>query len=117
MSSEFAAGRTGPAPVINVTPLIDVLLVLLIIFMVVAPLRPARFKALVPGEPRRTEPPPKPNPLTLVVAIDRGLRLRVNGEDVRGTTADASAVAKYLAAKFEERRLAGTARQGVVDLS
>ncbi len=33
-------------PYINVTPLIDVLLVLLIIFMVVTPLKPSRFKTL-----------------------------------------------------------------------
>ena len=39
-------------PNINVTPLIDVLLVLLIIFMVVTPLRPAEFKAKVPSEER-----------------------------------------------------------------
>jgi len=36
-------------PHINVTPLIDVLLVLLIIFMVVSPLKPARFLTKVPA--------------------------------------------------------------------
>ena len=41
-------------PNINVTPLIDVLLVLLIIFMVVAPLKPSSFKARVPSEPKMT---------------------------------------------------------------
>lgn len=117
MSFQPATERAKPSPAINVTPLIDVLLVLLIIFMVVAPLRPSRFKALVPDEPRRTQPPPTPNPLTLVVAIDRGLRLRVNGGSVAGTTADADGVAKYLAEEFEQRRLAGTTRQGVADLS
>lgn len=35
-----------PTPAINVTPLIDVLLVLLIIFMVAAPLKPHRFIGL-----------------------------------------------------------------------
>ena len=115
MNPDSAGSR--PTPAINVTPLIDVLLVLLIIYMVVAPLRPARFKALVPEEPRPTQPPPAPNPLTLVVAIDRGLRLRVNGESVAGTTEDTGGVAEFLAAKFEERRRAGTARQGVVDLN
>ena len=37
-------------PNINVTPLIDVLLVLLIIFMVVSPLKPANFKTKIPQE-------------------------------------------------------------------
>ena len=41
-------GGTKAEPYINVTPLIDVLLVLLIIFMVIQPLKPTRFKALVP---------------------------------------------------------------------
>ena len=35
-------------PSINVTPLIDVLLVLLIIFMVITPLKPTDFKAKIP---------------------------------------------------------------------
>ena len=117
MNSDSDGARARPAPAINVTPLIDVLLVLLIIFMVVAPLRPARFKALVPEEPRRTQPPPAPNPLMLVVAIDRQRRLRVNGEGVAGTTEDAAAVARFLAGKFEDRRRAGTVRQGVADLN
>ena len=38
-------------PNINVTPLIDVLLVLLIIFMVISPRRPSRFVAQVPDRP------------------------------------------------------------------
>ena len=47
---EFARTPTANAsdsqakPNINVTPLIDVLLVMLIIFMVVSPLKPARFR-------------------------------------------------------------------------
>ena len=35
-------------PYINVTPLIDVLLVMLIIFMVITPLKPSRFQADIP---------------------------------------------------------------------
>jgi biopolymer transport protein ExbD len=44
---------------INVTPLIDVLLVLMIIFMVVAPHRPARFEVKAPAKPRGEPPPPE----------------------------------------------------------
>lgn len=46
--------RIGPkaAPYINVTPLIDVLLVLLIIFMVIAPSKPARFETKIPEKPK-----------------------------------------------------------------
>lgn len=39
-------------PSINVTPLINILLVLLIIFMVAVPLKPARFAARLPAEPQ-----------------------------------------------------------------
>jgi biopolymer transport protein ExbD len=38
-------------PFINVTPLIDVLLVMLIIFMVVSPLKPSRFLTKTASKP------------------------------------------------------------------
>ena len=47
---------TRNQPNINVTPLIDVLLVLLIIFMVISPQRPRRFTAQIPEKPA-LEPP------------------------------------------------------------
>ena len=45
------ASAVSNKPFINVTPLIDVLLVMLIIFMVAAPLRPHRFAAKLPSQP------------------------------------------------------------------
>src|SRR5436309_15773964 len=68
--------NTHPKPHINVTPLIDVLLVLLIIFMVVAPLKPARFLTKVASKPdanRRLEPPPLQ--LVVTIKLDRSLTL------------------------------------------
>ena len=49
MKHEKRSSSTA-VPYINVTPLIDVLLVLLIIFMVVTPLKPSRFKADIPTQ-------------------------------------------------------------------
>ena len=55
------------SPDINVTPLIDVLLVLLIIFMVVAPLKPAQFETKVPQ--KNNTPQEQPNNDLLMVVI------------------------------------------------
>lgn len=107
----------GPRPAINVTPLIDVLLVLLIIFMVIAPLRPARFKALVPEEPAPRQPRLPPDPLTLVVAVNRAGAVSLNGGEPLGTTAEMSRVSGELATVFRDRSEAGVFRRGVIDPS
>jgi biopolymer transport protein TolR len=91
-------------PYINVTPLIDVLLVLLIIFMVITPLKPTRFKALVPNEPPPSNEPIKPNPLTLVVSIDKDLKLKLNTDEV-GSVNDTSNLSQKLSAIFQDRRV------------
>lgn len=101
------------APSINVTPLIDILLVLLIIFMAISPLKPARFEAKVPAEPKPDESnnPPRPNPLTLVVTVDKDLKMKLNTDDI-GNTSDTSALSGRLSQLFKDRENQGTFREG-----
>lgn len=89
-------------PQINVTPLIDVLLVLLIIFMVISPLKPTDFKAKIPGEPT-TEENITPNPDTLVVTLNRDFSLELNKEDASASAQDSGNLTKKLAAIFQLR--------------
>jgi biopolymer transport protein ExbD len=100
-----AGTKSGPTavPHVNVTPLIDVLLVLIIIFMVITPLKPTRFKALVPSEPPETTEPIKPNPLTLVVSIESDFSLKLN-LDAAGSTNDTAPLSTRLTQIFKERR-------------
>jgi biopolymer transport protein ExbD len=96
---------TTAQPYINVTPLIDVLLVLLIIFMVVTPLKPSRFKADIPTQrdPNEDLSRLKPNPLTLVVSISSDLQIKLNQDSV-GSVNDPTPLAQRLAGVFAQRK-------------
>ena len=103
----------GAKPNINVTPLIDVLLVLLIIFMVITPVKPSRFEAKVPAEPKNEQQlDVKPNPLTLVVAINRENRsISLNNESA-GSVDDPTALTAKLSDIFKQRETNGVFREG-----
>jgi biopolymer transport protein ExbD len=103
----------GAVPSINVTPLIDVLLVLLIIFMVITPLKPSRFEAKVPAEPKPEDKTiAKPNPNTLVVAINKSnMGLTLNNEPF-GDVSQPEALTNELKRVFKERENKRVLREG-----
>jgi biopolymer transport protein ExbD len=92
-----------PAPFINVTPLIDVLLVLLIIFMVASPLRHAKFEARLPSQPD-ADTHVVPNPLTLLVTIGVDHTLKLNSLGDLGTVEDTAKLSAKLSEVFQERK-------------
>ena len=65
-------GHGGLSSDINVTPMIDILLVLLIIFMAITPVTPHGLEALVPQPPKNNQPQQKENDTAIVLQVLKG---------------------------------------------
>jgi biopolymer transport protein ExbD len=73
--------RGGAKPEINITPLVDVVLVLLIIFMVVTPLLDKMIRVRVP-DAEQTEEYEQPQATQIVVSVRKDGHLLINSEEV-----------------------------------
>lgn len=74
--------RGRATPEMNVTPLVDVVLVLLIIFMVITPLLSKQFWVHLPEERKEDQPPPPSNDVPIVVTVAEDGTIRVNRDEV-----------------------------------
>ena len=81
MAMAVGGSKGGPRCDINMTPMIDILLVLLIIFMVITPLTPHGLEALAPEPPDKKNQPPPDQDRTVVIVIDKDKSMHINNEE------------------------------------
>jgi biopolymer transport protein ExbD len=86
MAMDLGGGKgrkRGARPEMNVTPLVDVVLVLLIIFMVITPLLSKQFWIFLPLKPDENTPPPPPaEDRSVVVSVDAAGKIYINRVEV-----------------------------------
>ena len=78
--SMAVGGSKGPKSDINMTPMIDVLLVLIIIFMVITPLTPKGLEALVPQPAPPNMKQQQSDLRTVVIVLNKDHSMLINAE-------------------------------------
>lgn len=98
----FSVSSSAQQSEINVTPLIDVLLVLLIIFMVIVPVTPSGLESSVPKLSKAAEPVPGPVSLR-VLGGDAGVAVGKIRYEVEGRVVDRAQLSQALSASLRIR--------------
>jgi biopolymer transport protein ExbD len=83
--------------------------------MVISPLKPSRFEAKIPAEPKEEQAPVKPNPLSLVVDLSNEGKVRLNKEDM-GDVGDLTVISGQLSQLFKQREANGVFREGTSEI-
>ena len=86
----------------NVTPLIDVLLVLLIIFMVIVPVTPKGLEAVLPQQPKQAQPDPTRTIVVQILVGPAGPTYKINNETVATKAALAAELSRIYAIRAEK---------------
>ena len=96
--------KKGPRSDINITPLVDVVLVLLIIFMVLTPLMEKEIGVRVPEDipPEQLTEPPPPDLTQVVFKVDEAGNFHLNSETLNDSNIQDRLKAYYRLAKSKE---------------
>ena len=83
--SMAVGGKKGALADINITPMIDVLLVLIIIFMVITPLTPRGLETLVPQPTPPNQKQDQSDQRTVVIQVEKDHSMKINQEETTYT--------------------------------